>query len=243
MANEKLDWFPIYWQRFIIGTLEMNAEEIGAYILLLIHEWDKGFVPTNDKELRKISRLSSKKLVKVLEKFEKVGEKYFNSTLEIIRIEQTEKSNRRSESAKNAARIKYERIANARKSESDPLPLEEKREEEKRIEEKREEKIPPELIFQYMIGDQEILSVEETFKEKFQILFNDLNFKHGGLKIKKWIQEFSELHKQKTWKDDQDFRNHISNFIRVQSEKDNGATKKLNTRQPQSGPISDFGKH
>jgi uncharacterized protein YdaU (DUF1376 family) len=41
---EKLDWFPFKWQRFIIGTLDLSAEEIGAYILLLIYEWDNGFL-------------------------------------------------------------------------------------------------------------------------------------------------------------------------------------------------------
>lgn len=240
MANEKLDWFPIYWQRFIIGTLDMSAEEIGAYILLLIHEWDKGFLPEDQQELKKISRLSYKKLTKVLQKFENINGKLYNGTLEIIRQEQTDKANRRSEAGKLAARIKNERKAIVKPTVTDGQPIEEKREEEIRIEEKREEEkreehLPPELNFQYMIGDQEILSVEEFFKEKFPIAFNDSNYKHGALKIKKWIQEFSEIHKQKTWKDEQDFRQHISNFIRLSSEKENGTTKKFTPERPKVG--------
>ena len=72
MKEEKLDWFPIYWQRFIIGTLDMSAEEIGAYILLLIHQWDKGFIPENPQEIKKISRVSVKKLENVLKKFDEM---------------------------------------------------------------------------------------------------------------------------------------------------------------------------
>jgi uncharacterized protein YdaU (DUF1376 family) len=92
MANEKLDWFPIYWQRFIIGTLNMSAEEVGAYLLLLIHQWDKGFVPQDSQELKSICRVSEKKLKKVLGKFEIIDGKYFNKTLEDIRDQQLEKA-------------------------------------------------------------------------------------------------------------------------------------------------------
>lgn len=91
---------------------------------------------------------------------------------------------------------------------------------------------PPEMIFNYMIDGKEILSIEETFKENFPILLNDLKNKHGEFKIKKWIQDFSELHKQKSWKDFQDFRYHISSFILKISQKENQyAANKFNTTE------------
>lgn len=227
MADEKLEWFPLYWQRMTIGTLQMSAEEIGAYMLLLIHQWDKGFIPANEKDLRKISRVSIKKLTKVLEKFEKFGDKLVNDTLEIIRIEQEEKASKRSNSGKNAARIKYERIANAKRTQSDSMPLreEENREEQIRKEESEEEALAPELQFDYMIGEDEILSINEVFKEKFPVLFQTAMSQYGEIKIKRWTEDFSNLHKQKTWKDYQDFRGHISNYFVIRNQNDNDKSK------------------
>jgi uncharacterized protein YdaU (DUF1376 family) len=245
MQPEKLEWFPIYWQRFLIGTLEMSSEEVGAYFLLLIHQWDKGFLPKDDKELKKISRLSIKKLTKVLEKFETINEKLYNNTLEIIRIEQTEKNEKNSHKGSKGAKVRWDndkkRKAQAmlEHSVSNGIREEENREEKNRIEES--EKPPPELNFNYMIAGKEILSVEETFKEKFQILFNDLTIKHGELKIKKWIADFSTLHKQKSWKDYQDFRHHISSYIKISSEKkDNGTTKQTTTTDGNVGGFGSF---
>lgn len=249
MANEKLDWFPIYWQRFIIGTLEMNAEEIGAYILLIIHQWDKGFVPEDHKELKRISKVSVRKLEKVLQKFEKIDGKYYNDTVEIIRIEQTEKHEKNHAKAIKGAKARWDKhklsIAQALPKHclDDAIREEESRVEEIRIEESREEQISPELNFQYMIGGKEVLSVEETFKENFPVLFTNFQIKHGDLKIKKWLAGFSDLHKQKSWKDIQDLRAHIANYINIQSEKDNGATKKLNPGQPKDGKIKPFGSY
>jgi uncharacterized protein YdaU (DUF1376 family) len=152
MANDKLDWFPIYWQRFIIGTLEMNAEEIGAYFLLLIHQWDKGFVPTNSRELKKISRVSDKKLVKVLEKFEKIDEKYFNQTLESIRLEQKEKHAKSSKKGKDGANARWHKQcpedaqAMPKQCETDSIRVEESRVEERRVEKNRKEEIKEEVV-------------------------------------------------------------------------------------------------
>jgi uncharacterized protein YdaU (DUF1376 family) len=310
MENDKLDWFPIYWQRFIIGTLDMSSDQVGAYVLLLIYEWDKGFIPDEMKEIKKISRCSDKKLEKVLEKFEKIEGKLYNRTLEIIREQQqikarkgvvgatvkwgtqTNKQNRSerlTEARKKGTHTKMEwaemltffkscvkcgdndsivkdhiipiyqggsdsiknlqplctkcnsgkgpdntdyRPAFCKKNACEmpakwlALREEEKREEKNRLEEKREDAPAPELNFNYMINGKEILSVEETFKENFPVLLTDLKIKHGELKIKNWLKEFSELHKQKSWKDIQDFRQHISSFIKIQSEKKNAGTKK-----------------
>lgn len=247
MAIDKLDWFPIYWQRFIIGTLDMTAEEIGAYFLLLIYQWDKGFIPEDHKEIKKISKVSVKKLDKVLKKFEKINGKLFNDTLEIIRIEQTEKHAANSAKGKKGAEARWLKhklsIAQAL-PEHDPgngIRVEENREEENRGEERREKEPAPELKFNYMINGEEVLSVDETFKENFPILLNDLNSLHGELKIKNWMKEFGQLHKQKSWKDMQDFRHHVSNYIRLSSEKENnknGAIKKLTSK---NGSVGGFG--
>ena len=102
-----MDWFPMYWQRFILGTRDFKTEEVGAYFLLLLEQWDKGFLPENDKELKKISGISMKKLEKVMKKFKKIDGKYFNEALEIIRIEQNEKAVKYSNRGTNAAKARW----------------------------------------------------------------------------------------------------------------------------------------
>jgi hypothetical protein len=89
--------------------------------------------------------------------------------------------------------------------------------------------------FIYMIEGEEIYSVDETLQKNFMPLFTDFKLKHGELKIKKWVQEFSELHNQKSWKDLQDFRHHISSYIKISSEKDNGKNNRFNTEKPKVG--------
>ena len=61
--------FRFYPQDFLHGTRNFKTEEIGAYILLLCEQWDKGFIPTSEQELKEITQLSLKKLSKVLKKF------------------------------------------------------------------------------------------------------------------------------------------------------------------------------
>jgi uncharacterized protein YdaU (DUF1376 family) len=222
IIDEKLDWFPFQWQRFLIGTWGMTTEEIGAYLLMLIHEWDKGFVPAEEGELKKICKVPVKKLQNVLKKFKNINGKLYNDTLEIIRIEQVEKhlknSNRGSKGAKSRWDKHKESIAKGmlKHSLDDSIREEENRKEE--IIKEESESVSPELQFQYMIGDDEILSIDDIFKEKFPVLFQTSCSQYGELKIKKWTEDFSNLHKQKTWKDYQDFRGHISNYFALRNQ-------------------------
>lgn len=180
MTNDKLDWFPLYWQRFIIGTLKMNAEEIGAYILLLIHEWDNGFVPESPEEIKTISKVSYKKLTKVLKKFENINGKLYNNPLEIIRIEQAEKNEKNSNRGKNGAKARWDKhkSSNAqalhKQCLDDSNREEEKRREKKRKEEKREEKKK---------GDHLFANSEFFDFEKFQESFSGTDYEFCDLKI------------------------------------------------------------
>jgi uncharacterized protein YdaU (DUF1376 family) len=61
--------FQFYVQDFLTGTMFLSAEEIGAYILLLCHQWDKGALPVDDRELLRIARTKVKTLEVVRKKF------------------------------------------------------------------------------------------------------------------------------------------------------------------------------
>jgi len=61
--------FQFYVQDFLTGTMFLTAEEVGAYILLLCHQWDKGYLPATDSELLRIARTKMKVLTVVKQKF------------------------------------------------------------------------------------------------------------------------------------------------------------------------------
>ena len=62
--------FQFYVQDFLTGTMHLSAEEVGAYMLLLCHQWDKGALPATDRELLRIARTKMKVLDVVKMKFE-----------------------------------------------------------------------------------------------------------------------------------------------------------------------------
>lgn len=62
--------FPFYASDFIMGTMLMTGEEVGAYIRMLCWQWEQGFVPSDPAKLARISGVNPKKLAAVLEKFD-----------------------------------------------------------------------------------------------------------------------------------------------------------------------------
>ena len=50
-------WFPFYVGDFLRDTLDMNSEEIGAYVLLICHYWANGSLPIDDRRLSTIARI------------------------------------------------------------------------------------------------------------------------------------------------------------------------------------------
>jgi uncharacterized protein YdaU (DUF1376 family) len=62
--------FQFYVQDFLTGTMYMSSEEVGAYVRLLCHQWDKGALPASDRELMRIARTKMKTLEVVKGKFD-----------------------------------------------------------------------------------------------------------------------------------------------------------------------------
>lgn len=91
MAKQKGPAFQFYYLRFLSGVKHFTAEETGAYLLLLIEQWDAGFISMEPKFLKKITGISSKKLQKVVKKFTEVETgKFQNEVLEEIRKDKAE---------------------------------------------------------------------------------------------------------------------------------------------------------
>ena len=66
--------FPFYASDFIMGTMLMTGEEVGAYIRLLCWQWEQGMVPSDPSKLARITGVNPKRLCPVLEKFDEDSE-------------------------------------------------------------------------------------------------------------------------------------------------------------------------
>jgi uncharacterized protein YdaU (DUF1376 family) len=219
MANEKLDWFPLYWQRFKIGTFEMKADEVGAYILLLIYEWDKGFLPEDRQELLKISKVSDKKLEKVLKKFQLIENKYFNETLEVIRIEQSEKHAKNSERGQKGAKVKWE---NFRKNNAQAV-LEQNLSTSIRGEEIREDE---RRNYIYIEGEK-IFEIEKWFEEKLKFVKPNWQKIYTLANIDDCLKEFFLKKSHETFNDIGHFKNSFSKELQFVHDKN----QKLKTNE------------
>lgn len=62
--------FPFYSSDFILGTMLMTAEEVGAYIRMLCWQWEQGSVPSSPDKIKRITGVSFAKLSAVVEKFD-----------------------------------------------------------------------------------------------------------------------------------------------------------------------------
>lgn len=69
-------WLPLYIGDFLKSTAHLTNEEIGGYVRLKMHYWCNGGPINNDKtELKNASKLTRKKLEKILKFFEAKDDK------------------------------------------------------------------------------------------------------------------------------------------------------------------------
>ena len=63
-------YVAFYPSDFLLGTMCMTSEEVGAYMRLLCFQWQQGGIPQEEDKLARISGIPAKKLSAVLTKFE-----------------------------------------------------------------------------------------------------------------------------------------------------------------------------
>lgn len=86
LKNE--NWFKFYYQRILVSCKGWRDDEFGAYVKLLIHQFDNGFVPDDEKELKKIITSHKKNWQLLKKKFPEVEPgKLMNDVMRIVRDE------------------------------------------------------------------------------------------------------------------------------------------------------------
>lgn len=90
--SKPLRYFPFYIEEFLTAVDDFTAEEIGAYLLLLIHQYRVGEIPGDAKNLKRICKISFKKISKILQKFEKKISKngeIFYQNMKVVEVRET----------------------------------------------------------------------------------------------------------------------------------------------------------
>ena len=106
--------FQLYADDFLGGTADMSAEEVGAYIRLLCHQWNKGGLPNDPDRLAKMAGLmavpmASPSLGYVLAKFQPCADGQLrNERLEKVRAESESYRKNQSENGKKGTKTRWE---------------------------------------------------------------------------------------------------------------------------------------
>ena len=81
--------FQFYPADFMIGTMDLSAEAVGAYIRLLCYQWDKGAIPDDDEAIGRIGGCSGNTVVSIRNKFGRCSDGLLRNTrLELVRQKQ-----------------------------------------------------------------------------------------------------------------------------------------------------------
>lgn len=150
MPNRDDHWFKFYYRNFLISTNRWTDEQVGAYLRLLIHQFDKDGLPSEDQDLKIMITSFKKSWPVVSKKFKKGPDGLLrNDFMKGIRDERDQKSNENSKNGKKGGRKKTEvfadnqtdeeteRLANANRTLS--------HQEIERVEEEREQSSPHDL--------------------------------------------------------------------------------------------------
>lgn len=98
-------WFPLYVGDYLADTMHLSTQEHGAYLLLLMHSWRNGPLPSEDRQIARIARLAVRDWARVRDAvmafFTLTEDGFVQLRLERVRGEQQAKS----EKARAAAHV------------------------------------------------------------------------------------------------------------------------------------------
>lgn len=86
-------WFKFYYHRILVSCSGWKDDEFGAFVKLLIHQFDKGFVPKSENELKRIISSYKKNWPLLSTKFkEEEPGKLINHVMDEIRKDRQKKA-------------------------------------------------------------------------------------------------------------------------------------------------------
>lgn len=107
LKNEQ--WFKFYYLRILGSCKGWTDDEFGAYVKLLIHQFDKGFIPNDEKEIKRIITSHKKNWLLLKQKFSEAEPgKLMNDVMAVVREEFDEKKRRGKETGSLGGRPKKE---------------------------------------------------------------------------------------------------------------------------------------
>jgi uncharacterized protein YdaU (DUF1376 family) len=99
---------PLYLDRFLGGTMHFGADEIGAYILLIAHQWQYGQVENDQAMIERVARCEYGRLRRVLAKFDKTSEGHLvNSVCDKVRRDREDWIKQQSERGKKGMAARW----------------------------------------------------------------------------------------------------------------------------------------
>lgn len=115
-------WMPFYVGDYIGGTMHLSTLEHGAYLLLIMHYWQKGSLPTEDRNLASIAKLPLDSWMEIrptIAAFFEAGWRHHRIDAELANAQQA--LSKRSAAGKAGASARYgKRIAEVKQPESRP---------------------------------------------------------------------------------------------------------------------------
>lgn len=91
---------PLYYNDIDRSTRDWTDEEFGAYMRLLMHQWDKGFLPKDYQRLTRIATSLSTTWATIKEKFVETPAGLQNAKMEEIRANRLVNSKKQSENVR-----------------------------------------------------------------------------------------------------------------------------------------------
>lgn len=114
MITEKPPAFQFYAKDFLAGTSDMSNAEVGAYIRLLCHQWDKEILPNDDVKLTRLCSGDNEGIIRAKTKFiENEEGNLYNVRLQNTREIQNEFRKSRSDSGKEGAKKRWHKDGTA----------------------------------------------------------------------------------------------------------------------------------
>jgi uncharacterized protein YdaU (DUF1376 family) len=99
---------PLYLDRFLGGTMAFEAHEVGAYILLIAHQWQHGGIENDERMIERVARCEYAKMRRVLAKFQKQADgTLVNAACAKIRAERDEFIRLQSEKGKKGMAVRW----------------------------------------------------------------------------------------------------------------------------------------